>query len=499
MLTDNKRRIAAILLIIMLFTCFFSCSQNTVNPQSDTDIINETNDLTENTTEILRENMPDTLPEDLVFNGEQYTVLSRNEFTWAIEMGVDELNGEIINDAIFNRNKQVEDRLNVKINVVKIPGIWGAEESFNQAVRENVISGDNVYDLIAGYMYFISPLASEGLFTNLNNIPYLDFNQPWWSASLAKEITIDNKLFFMTGDLSLTFIVQLMVLYVNKTLQKDLNIQDIYELVFDQKWTYDIMFDMVKGVNSDLNGDGKYDENDMYGLGFEIGNYCNAFFMGNDQPITVKGSDGYPEFALNTPKTIDIFERMYELLFNNIGVYAHSETQERLTRSMFINGQLLLDAGLIDNASYCRDMKDDFGIIPFPKYDESQEKYCSVSQDAFSLFSIPVTNKRPELAGAVTEALASESYRKVIPSYYEISLKIKYSRDNQTAQTLDIIRDGAILDFGFVNSCSLNNILTIFRDLPNNKSSDFASYYAKNEKLYQQGLDNLIAAYKELK
>lgn len=493
----KKKITAFVLIIVMFFTLLISCKQEVLNPENETAEITEATASTE-TAQILRENTPDSLPADLNFNGEQYTVLSRNEFTWAIEMGVDELTGEIINDAIFNRNKQVEDRLNVNINVVKIPGIWGAEEAFNTTVRESVMSGENDYDLIAGYMYFISPLASEGLFTNLNEVAYLDFTQPWWSASLAKEITIDNKLYYMTGDLSLTFIVQLMVLYVNKALQENMNIQDIYELVFDQKWTYDTMFNIVKGVSGDLNGDSKYDENDMYGLGFEIGNYCNAFFMANDQPITVKGSDGYPTIALNTPKTVDIFEKMDTLLFNNPGVYAHSETQERLTRTMFINGQTLLDAGLIDNASYCRDMKDDFGIIPWPKYDEAQKNYISVSQDAFSLFSIPVTNNRIELVGAVTEALAAESYRKVIPSYYEISLKIKYSRDDQTAQTLDIIRDGAIFDFGFVNSIGLSGILTIFRDLPNSKSSDFASYYAKHEKSYQDGLANLIAAYKNL-
>ena len=98
-----------------------------------------------------------------------------------------------------------------------------------------------------------------------------------------------------------------------------MNKEDVYQLVFDRKWTYDTMYNMVKDVKSDLNGDSAYDENDMYGLGFEIGNYCNAFFMANDQPITVKGSDGYPELALNTPKTIDVFNRMYDLLFNNDG------------------------------------------------------------------------------------------------------------------------------------------------------------------------------------
>ena len=174
----SKRITACILFAAMLMTVLISCSQKTVNPDSTTSGAAESSVLSEDTTEMLRENTPDTLPEDLDFGGEQYTILSRNEFTWAIEMGVDELNGDIINDAIFNRNKQVEDRLNVNINVVKIAGIWGAEESFNQAVRDSVMSGNNDYDLIAGYMYFISPLAGEGLFTNLNNIPYLDFSQP---------------------------------------------------------------------------------------------------------------------------------------------------------------------------------------------------------------------------------------------------------------------------------------------------------------------------------
>jgi hypothetical protein len=310
--------------------------------------------------------------------------------------------------------------------------------------------------------------------------------------------TIDGKLYFITGDLSLSFITNLTCLFFNKRIQSDYDAEDLYKAVLDGSWTYDKMFEVCRGIYKDVDGDGKKNEGDIFGAALAHGNTCEAMFTSQDQQITEIGDDGYPHFVFNSDRTIKIVENMMELFFENPGTYSFAETTEYPERTIFKNGYSFFMNGYINTAEELRDMTDDFGIVPYPKFDASQKKYRSRSQDAFSFFSVPATCADYDFAGAVTEALAAESYRTVTPAYYETALKIKYSRDDATSQMLDIICDGAQFDFAYVYSNSMNNIVHIFRDLTGKKSTDFVSLYEKNEPSYQKALDKLINAYGEL-
>jgi hypothetical protein len=103
---------------------------------------------------------------------------------------------------------------------------------------------------------------------------------------------------------------------------------------------------------------------------------------------------------------------------------------------------------LLGNAQLLRGMDTDFGIIPYPKWDEYQENYLTTSVAYFSLFCVPVTVRNLEMTGIITEALCVESYKKVIPAFYEVSLKTKLARDDESSEMIDIIRSGLTFDFG---------------------------------------------------
>ena len=484
-------------LFVAVILAAFSCSQDAQNdqniPAARDDEQNE-----DETAEAGRESVSDSVPSDLKFPGQTFTILSREEFMFGYEMGVEKEDGDIVNDTIYKRNKSVEGRFDITVDVIKIPGIWGKEADFNNTVKNSVKSGDDIYDLVAGYAYFITPLAAEGNFLNWKKVPYIDENAPWWSSDLVDKTNIDGKLYFVTGDLSLTFISNLTCLFFNKRIQGEYGLEDLYQLVFEGKWTYSKMFEVCKGVYKDVNGNGIKDEGDIFGAALAHGNTCEAVFASQNQPITQKGDDGYPCLVLNSPKTVQIVENMMELFYENPGIYSFPETTEYPERTIFKNGQSLMANGYINTAEQFRDMTDDFGVLPYPKFDEAQDAYMSHSQDAFSFFCIPSTCANYEFAGAVTEALAAESYRSLTPAYFETAMKIKYSRDDTTSQVLDIITAGAKFDFAFVNSNSMNNIVHIFRELTNSKSKDFVSLYEKKEPAYQKALDKLLDAYREL-
>ncbi|MCL2774769.1 MAG: extracellular solute-binding protein [Oscillospiraceae bacterium] len=494
------KTIIFIIIVCMTLTFLLSCNNNNTNNKSDSTTGANSQDTT--TDQMLRENTPDSLPADLNFNGQEIRILHRDNTggfeDWNYEISVDNQTGDIVNDAIYNRNQSVEDRLNVKITSIGIPGDYGNMSKFINAVRSSVNSGSDDYDLIAGYAYYIPTLAPEGLLYNLNNVQYLNPKADWWSADCDNQMTIDGKLYYITGDMALTLIRSMDVIFFNKKVAQDLNVGDLYQVVLNGEFTIDKLNALVKDTYKDVNGDGKADKNDMYGYSTSTGNLMNGFCAAFDQPILQKDADGVPQLALNTQKMSDIVSKMYDFLYNNQNVYATPESSAANSTDMFPENRTLFMAGVLYNSDNLRAMESDYGILPMPKWDANQAGYYTVSSDVYSLFCIPVTCTKIDAVGATMEAMCAESYRKVTPAYYEVTLKEKYSRDEETSQMLDIIRSGLKFDFGTVNTINLSEINSTFRSLMEKKSGDFTSYYEANEPKYQTALDKLITQYQSL-
>ncbi|MCL2160151.1 MAG: hypothetical protein FWH48_12150, partial [Oscillospiraceae bacterium] len=240
------------------------------------------------------------------------------------------------------------------------------------------------------------------------------------------------------------------------------------------------------------------DKSDMYGYATGTGNLMNAFNAAFDQPIVKKDENGIPQLALNTPKMADIVDKMHGFLHENDNVYATPESSEADIFTIFEENRTLFMAGYLYNSDRLRAMESDYGILPMPKLNKEQTAYYTVSADVYSLFCIPVTCGKIDATAATMEAMCAESYRKVTPAYYEIALKLKYSRDDETSQMLDIIRAGLRFDFGTVNAANLNDVGSLFRRLMEEKKTDLASRYEASEKTYQASLEKLVDAYQDL-
>ncbi|MDD4772938.1 MAG: hypothetical protein PHZ09_04965 [Eubacteriales bacterium] len=162
--------------------------------------------------------------------------------------------------------------------------------------------------------------------------------------------------------------------------------------------------------------------------------------------------------------------------------------------NMFVSDRaLFIPSPFSVAASSFKTMNSDYGIIPYPKYDEIQEEYLTRIQDAVALIGVPITlaPDKTETVAATLEALAAESYRRVTPVYFEVAMKVKYSRDDISSQMLDIIRSGAYLNFASIYNESIGNPWFVMRNLMGAKSKDFASWYAKNEPIIQKKIEEV--------
>ena len=137
----------------------------------------------------------DTIPADTNFEGATVNILIREAIA-NTEFFVEEETGDIVDDALYERNATVEERLGVDLNFIPQPGEWPEKDTFNGLIKNSVMAADGAYDLCAVLSNQLSTLTLDGLLTNLNSLDYLDFEKPWWAKGLLDELAVDDKLYF---------------------------------------------------------------------------------------------------------------------------------------------------------------------------------------------------------------------------------------------------------------------------------------------------------------
>ena len=101
--------------------------------------------------------------------------------------------------------------------------------------------------------------------------------------------------------------------------------------------------------------------------------------------------------------------------------------------------------------------------------------------------------ENPDETGAVIEALAYYGKKEITPAYYEVNLKGKYFRDEESAEMLDLIFETRFFDVGMYYQLGGYNerVITMMQQ----NDTDFASMYAKNEKMANKILQKINDAY----
>lgn len=252
------------LTLISVAASVLSCAEQT--EESTTSTPAAASEVTAELTDAeMRKAIPDDLP-DADYAGKQFRIITRNGCSNAHidDIFMEEMTGDVIDDAVFTRNQSVEERFNMKITV--IPVVEADEATLTNMLRKSITAGSNEYDLAIGHMIHMGTSATNGLYYNWYDIPYINFSKPWWIHSAEEQLAIDGKTFFALGDLTNNALDYTYCYYFNKNLLTDYNLAFPYQNVRDGTWTFDYATSLVKNIYSDLNNDGKHGEDDLYGL-----------------------------------------------------------------------------------------------------------------------------------------------------------------------------------------------------------------------------------------
>ncbi len=500
MVTIVKNRITPLLLALLVIApTLASCSDagtSAENAVADTTAAG--NSAVDTVDENDRSQIKDNLPA-LNFDGQEIRILHRDDGAdLAIEVTAEESTGDIVNDALYNRQMTVEERLNVKLADIKVTSDIHTPTQVADAIRKSVTAGSDDYDMALNHMSGTTPLALENMFLDLNSLEYLDFSQPWWAGDFMEQATLNGRCYYAAGDISLTLIESMYLIYYNKNLYKNYFDDALYDTVWDGKWTIDKMMELGRGVYSDVNGDSKYDVGDIYGYSTTNIRLIDALLVGANVPLSERESDGTPKFIIGEDeRTFDFIEKVSSLLNDKQLTWRVQDNADGEIDMLnkFAEGTLLFIPFTPMGASRLRQMEDDFGILPMPKLDDAQAEYTTSAHNGFSSAAIPSTCMYADKVAAVMEALCSESYRYVTPAYYETALKVKYSRDDETSQMLDMIRDSVKFDFAYIYNASLGTPMTQFRALVMKSVDTAASTIAANMKTCNKKLEEMLEMY----
>ena len=442
-----KKLISTALALIMLLASFSACAQ-TNETSGETDATGPSGDDlvsdTEGTT--WDGKYTDGLPEK-DYDGYTFNIYTR-ENTTHYNFVVEEMNGVGLNDAIYERNAKVADRFNINFTETTY-----TDETM---ARTNVMAGEDAYSIMNVRCTAANTMAQENLCYPINKLPYVDIEKPYWDADLTEQLAVGGKKYFAIGATNLSTYDFMNVLLFNKDMVRNLGFQSPYDYVTSGKWTLDVFGEMAAAASNDLNGDSKMNAKDQWGL-LGVAKYAHvALLLGGDVKMINKDANGYPVYEMATDeRLISVYEKVFRVTADNGAWYNTSDGSNEATQyhKMFRENQGMFLVTMFYYIETLRDMESEFGILPFPKYDEAQERYRN-RISFFDTLVVPTTSSDLERTSIIIEALTCESMNLVIPAYYDIALKTKYARDEESQEMLDIIMANRVIDFGDTYFCS---------------------------------------------
>lgn len=487
-----KKRILTLLLLLALLTSCGGTVEETVaaetTPSAETET--ETTDPRD---------IPDNVPE-LDFGGASFRSIGQSSAKQDIYVA--EETGDALNDAIYIRNRGVEERLNVTI--APMEEIWYTDLSAK--ILQCVTAGDDAYELILGQMEQSGKDAQAGIYRNWYDIPYMDFEKPWYPKSVTdKSASINGKMYNIVSDMLISFASNTWAVVFDKVQAENFQLGNLYETVYAGEWTLDYLLELSDTVYTDLNGDGARDKDDLYAFASASKDGClMAAFLYGSEISFAEIKDNAIVMTLNTEKTTAVFEKLHKLFYETTGVWDNQNTYDitdgvvTLTLyNQFINGNAVFCNFCVGDIGAClRDYENDFGVLPIPKFDTAQEEYYTVTDAGCNIIAVATTATQLEMIGAVTECLAAESYRSVMPTYYDITLGSKGVRDEESSAMMDYVLESRQIDFAYMYDGWGGWIFKSAEFIEG--KSGFASIYAKYEKSIQTYYDEVLAFFNEI-
>ncbi len=439
------------------------------------------------------------------FNDYEFKVLNLDEqFGCYIRLDFDEQTGEKLDDAVYDRNRKIEEKLNFQFKEIVLPGgaVWQTGQvAVCDALIQDVMSDDDAYDAAYVPPFFKPEVVTGGYLLNLLDIPEMHLYEKYWDVSVNEEMTVNDTLYTASGPLNFMSLDLCWLLLFNEDMMTDLKMEYPYQLVRDGKWTLDKLNEYVS-AGANLNGDESFqynvDGNSVYGIAGHTSAPL-AFMFSAGTRFYERSNTGEIELTLGSDRLYSAMEKIAHACTLSDGkmIYSNQDLPsiEGYTGIFSVDRALFLTCQL-KAAMELRVMESTFGMVPMPKLDETQENYSSLIASRYEFLVIPKTQDDPSRAGFILDALTYESYQSVLPVYYDVTVSQKGLRNDDSIEMLEIIRDNSSIDFMYIYKISetATNALSKLVQAGTGDVSGAASAVASNEPTTTQKLLEFLDA-----
>ncbi len=431
------KKLFAVISLLLVFCLLASCGEGTAGEEYD-----KAADFTDEDGELYSD-----VPRER-YDGYIFRILNAKTQTTASAMDTDTVTGDNLNEAVFVRNTNVEERLDIEIEEVR-----DTPERIFEMASAACLAGDNTYAVVCNTAAKQATMAVNGYIAPLRYLSGMNLEKPWWNLSAIDSAAVDGVYFFFFGDIQLSYYDAHSMVGVNMDMVGDIEgMKDPYDLVDRGVWTVDAMLRMMQDASFDLDGNGDLTYEDRYGTASDT-SMLLPLVMGCNTTLSARDEYGLPYMkCLTDEKFYDCFALISDSLFERgdfIYDTVKNEADGMSSAAMFKTGRTLFFISAVGALSNLRDMDYEFGVLPMPKFSEMQTDYVSfISADNASAFGAIATGRNLKRTSNILENLAAESHRKggVKDCFVDKVLSFRYVNDEKSRKNLMNILESGVLD-----------------------------------------------------
>ena len=450
----TSRKMAAFLLVFAMILSLVACVATPEQPVDPPATTQKSPATDPGTDEPQTENAPHADPglPSKNYDGQTYRVLASEAYgTYgrARDVEYDDTLTEInnINEAVRSRNDYISDKYGAEIR-----GVFQSDRS--KRLSEALSTGLSICEVVEDAMRNYVPLLELGQLNDLNTFsPYLDLTQAWWNQNCRSSLSIANKLYFEAGDIMTTDKEATWAISFNRDLIKNNNLDNPYDLVENNVWTYDAMYGLAQQISDAADHPGDQFAA-TWGVVSENGN-TYMLWQGCGASLIIKDAvTDLPQLAPLTEGDYDAMLKVATIQFDkNVTLLASdvkgvADIYSEGIRRIFQIGHSLFFVGAMSMVEWMRDNDTDFGVLPMPKLNIAQENYYSSSSSTYA-FALAIPNDPrmdKEFVAIITQALGCESTDTLIQAYYDKTLVYKGLRRVEDVKMLNLVFNSRIFD-----------------------------------------------------
>lgn len=388
--------------------------------------------------------------------------------------------------ALHKRNLAVQDTLGISIVGKQYTGSKEVGDAFQIDV-----DGDNgEFQACFNQMTNSMSQVTSGRVVSYDYLKYVKLDKSWWNKDCTEQLAINGKSYVAAGDIMISDKEDIWALYFIKERIKDKELESPYDLVNNNQWTWEKMYSMADIAHADSDGNDVMvaNSNDVFGLCTHGENFAASWESAGIKSITM--TNGIPTLSWGSETFIKVWEEAFDEMNNKMVV---SPRDINYITTAIMKNQTLFGTEVMAFVRTYRDSDTPFGIVPYPKYDSSVDRWYSYIAINSAVVTVGIANREFDYTSVVLETMAAYGQRDVLPVYYDQQLKSRYATDEESSAMLDIIFEYRCYDLGLFLSTEYTGLGTLTgNDVTTSKSQGPSRIWTAGGKRYQNQLDLML-------